>query len=85
MNRREMIQAGMSVIASAGLEGEVKTLSVNDPQAVVLLFPHRINSEQKKLLQKAWNQAFSGKPLEYVPVVVLDSGADIKVIDRTEP
>lgn len=84
MNRREMLQAGLSVITAAGIEGTVATLDVSNPQAIVLKFPGRLTSEHRKILNEQWKRMFRFSQIANVPVVVLDGGVDIAVIDKKD-
>lgn len=81
MNRREAIQAGLAVLSAVGIDGEVQTITAQSPQAFVVRVPGRISCEAGEGFRREWKQRFAGTPLENVPVIVLDCGASIEVID----
>lgn len=81
MNRRELLQAGQSVLAAAGVDGEVATLTPVNPQAIVLLIPIPVPDELRVKIEAGWKIKFAGTRLSEVPVLMLAGGATIQVID----
>jgi hypothetical protein len=81
MNRREALQAGIGVLSAMSIDGEVATISPKDPQAVVITLSSKLSLEEKKQLMDGWKSAFSGKPLGSIPLIILDPGAKLEVID----
>ena len=87
MNRRELLQAGASALASVGMTGDVLTLNAAKPQAIVLRVACRIERWQIEQIGKRWkaNLSEKGSPLADVPIIVLDSiFTGIEIVDQDE-
>lgn len=82
MNRRELLQTGLSVLAAAGIDGEVATLSPVNPQAFVIRTPATMTQESAMNLRKTWNEIFAGTAIASVPMIILTQGMTLEVIDK---
>ncbi len=81
MNRREMMQAGLSVLAAAGVEGEIQVIAPVNPVGFVLRVKSRMPPEARMQINKEWKEIWRGTPLDGIPMVCLSEGMSLEVID----
>lgn len=84
MNRREALQAGLGILAAAGIDGEVATISAANPQAFVLTSPALISLAHREAIRKQWQELFQGTIYAKTPVVILQGGMHLSVVDQKE-
>lgn len=84
MNRREMLQTGLSVLSAVGIDGELATMTPRNPQAFVLSSPGKIAPCHLEAFRYHWDRAFAGTELANVPVIILQMGMKLEVIDASE-
>lgn len=82
MNRREALQAGLGILSAVGIDGEAATVSAANPQAFVIKTPRVLSDTRFLQLREQWKQAFVGTPYADVPVVILQDGMELEVIDQ---
>lgn len=85
MNRREALQAGLSVLAACKIDGEVATISPKNPQAFVITMPFSIGDEMREKLDANWKEKFANTPLANVPLILMQGGMELSVIDDERP
>ena len=81
MNRREALQAGISVLAAAGIDGEVATVSPVNPQAIVIRTDLALREETMAKVREHFKTVLAGTKLAGLPVIILTQGATLEIID----
>lgn len=81
MNRREALQAGIGILSAVGIDGEVATLTPKNPQAFVITTPHRMSPEMCQRLHEQWKKTFRFTDLADVPVLLMENGMQLSVVD----
>lgn len=82
MNRREALQAGLGILSAVSVDGEVATLSTANPKAFVITTPKVLSDTRFLQLREQWKHAFAGTPYADVPVVIMQDGMELQVIDQ---
>lgn len=82
MNRREAIKALAMLPAVKVVDGEVATISPRNPQAFVITMPQAISKATIDALREQWEQLWKGSPLAKIPVIIMDGGAQLQIIDE---
>ncbi len=84
MNRREMLQTGIAVLSAAGIDAEVATVTPRNPQAFIVTTKARLSTDARMILRDEWKRIFKGTDIENVPVLILQDGMTIQVVDAPE-
>ena len=84
MNRREALQAGLGILTAAKIDGEVATISPRNPQAFVITTPVELSIDELEKLRQQWRQVFEGGDFARTPVMLLQNGMQLSVVDKVE-
>ena len=85
MDRRQMLGAGASLLALAGLE-DAELLAVDsepDPLFLKVKVPRRLSGEEAAFIADMLNDKFKDSKGRPIPVLVLPEGGDIEAV--TDP
>lgn len=60
---------------------KAQVLQLNEPQLILITVPGKLSELGKDVICDQWEELVAGTKLEGIPVGIMDSGKDIKVLD----